>query len=267
VRVRIIGAGRAGGSFAIALTHAGWPVEVWDRSRPVVAAAHETDLVLIATPDHAIAEVSAAIEADERSIVAHLSGATPLAALGTHSRRAAIHPLMTLPDPTTGAASLRDGWCAISGDASSLVAATDVVAAVGARSFVIAEEDRAIYHAAACVASNHVVALLGQVERLAAAAGVPFAAFRPLVQASIDNAFTLGPRDALTGPAARGDWGTIERHLHALLATEPIERAVYLAGVRAARLLAVGSDDTPRGLVGHGGTGAAPDGWPSAGQE
>ena len=64
--------------------------------------------------------------------------------------------------------------------------------------------------------------------------GVPFAAFAPLIQASLENAFRLGPADALTGPVERGDLGTVESHLRAL---DPAERDAYRALAReAARL-------------------------------
>ena len=82
--------------------------------------------------------------------------------------------------------------------------------------------------------SIHLVALVGQVERLAASCGVPFAAFAPLIQASLDNAFRLGPAHALTGPVERGDLATVESHLRAL---DPAERDSYRALAReAARL-------------------------------
>jgi predicted short-subunit dehydrogenase-like oxidoreductase (DUF2520 family) len=74
------------------------------------------------------------------------------------------------------------------------------------------------------VASNHLVALLGQVERLASACGVPFDAFAPLVQSSIVNAFGIGPALALTGPVSRGDLVTVEQHLATL---DPGERDTY----------------------------------------
>ena len=276
MRVRVIGAGRAGGSFAIALQRAGWVVETWARDRGVEAASHGVDLVLITTPDAAIAGVAARIEPDPSCVIAHVSGASLLSVLAPHEHRASIHPLMTLPDPTTGAASLAGAWFAVSGDLVSLGLARVVVTAVGGRPFVIDDDHRAAYHAAACVASNHVVALLGQVERIATAAGVPFAAFEPLVQASVANAFALGPRAALTGPAARGDWGTIARHLAALNAAslpslEPQDRDDYRHGVRAARRLAVGHDDTPTEIEDtparfDAGDANPGDGWPLAGR-
>jgi predicted short-subunit dehydrogenase-like oxidoreductase (DUF2520 family) len=166
----------------------------------------------------------------ESTVVAHLAGSRGLDVLAPHPRRAALHPLMTLPDPRTGALRLHGAWFAVAGD--PLGAA--MVAALDGRAFTVADEHRAIYHAAACVAANHVVALLGQVERLAAAASVPFSAFFDMVRAAVDSAEQVGPASALTGPAARGDDETIARHLAAMTADE---RPAYEAMVAAARRL------------------------------
>jgi predicted short-subunit dehydrogenase-like oxidoreductase (DUF2520 family) len=112
---------------------------------------------------------------------------------------------------------------------------------------VVDDADRATYHAAACVASNHVVALLGQAERLAAECGVPFEALARLARSSVDNAFALGPRAALTGPVARGDWSTIAAHLDALA---PEERSAYRALAREALRLS-GRDEELDALLDH----------------
>ena len=111
----------------------------------------------------------------------------------------------------------------------------EVVEALGGRSFTIDDADRATYHAAAVLASNHLVALLGQVERVAGPLGIPLDAFLDLAEGSLANVRALGPADALTGPAARGDEATIDRHLAALSADE---RAAYKALADLARRLA-----------------------------
>jgi predicted short-subunit dehydrogenase-like oxidoreductase (DUF2520 family) len=116
----------------------------------------------------------------------------------------------------------------------------------GMRPFTVTPGARAGYHAAACVASNHLVALLGQVERLAREAGVPFEAFLPLVRASVDNVDELGPAGALTGPVARGDSSTVAAHLDAL---PDDERAAYRAGALAALRLAGRDDDVELSAV------------------
>jgi predicted short-subunit dehydrogenase-like oxidoreductase (DUF2520 family) len=242
--VRFVGAGRAGGSLARALGRAGWQVEPpLGRDDDLTAAAAGVDLLVIATPDAAVAGVAARVAPVASTVVAHLAGSLGLDVLAPHTRRAAIHPLVALPGPEVGARRLRGAWFAVAGDDL----ASEVVAVLGGRSFSVADDDRAMYHAAACVASNHVVALLGQVERLAARVGVPLDAYLDLARASLDNVAELGPERALTGPAARGDDDTIARHLRAL---PPSERSAYRALVAEARRLAGrdagGNDSTTR---------------------
>ncbi len=98
----------------------------------------------------------------------------------------------------------------------------------------VAEDQWARYHAAAVMASNHLVALLGQVERVAATLGAPLDAYLALARGALGDVTDLGPRDALTGPARRGDEETIERHLSAL---PDDERAAYAALAERARRL------------------------------
>jgi predicted short-subunit dehydrogenase-like oxidoreductase (DUF2520 family) len=231
-RLRVIGAGRAGTSLAAALGRAGWDVVgLLGRGEAVAGALADVDLLVIATPDGAIAEVAAAVAPDERSVVAHLAGSLGLDVLAPHRRTAALHPLVSLPDAEVGARRLAGGaWFAVAGDPIVQRAVADL----GGRWFEVADHDRATYHAAAAVASNHLVALLGQVARLADGIGVPFEAYLDLARASLDNVADLGPEAALTGPVARGDWDTVARHLAAL---DPSEREAYRALAAAARRL------------------------------
>lgn len=232
-RARVIGGGRAGTAMAGALGRRGWHVDgPWGRSDDPTGAARDVDLVVIATPDGVIAEVAAAIDPDDGAVVAHLSGATTLDALGPHPRRASIHPLMAIPHGEAGIARLCDGgWFAVAGDP----VATRVVEALGGRLVTVADEHRVRYHAAASIASNHLVALLGQVERLAASIDVPLEAYLDLASGALGSVGDVGPAAALTGPAARGDHQTLRAHIGAL----PVdERAAYVAMMRAAQRLA-----------------------------
>jgi len=228
--VRVVGGGRAGSSLALALRGVGWPVEVIGRDGDVVGAAHGVDLLVLAVPDGAIASVARTVSPVASTVVAHLAGSLGLDVLAPHARTAALHPLVALPNTDVGAARLAAGaWFALAGD--PIVAR--VVDALGGSSFTVADDDRAAYHAAAVIASNHLVALLDQVAAVAPR-GVPFDAYLDLVRATVDNVSELGPVDALTGPAARGDDATIERHLAALA---PEERALYeLLAARCARM-------------------------------
>jgi predicted short-subunit dehydrogenase-like oxidoreductase (DUF2520 family) len=227
----VIGPGRAGRSLQLALEGAGWrALAPLGRADDVGAAAAGADVVVIATPDAAIAEVASAVRPALTTVVVHLAGSLGLDVLAPHERRASVHPLVALPEPVTGAQRLRGAWFAISGDPM----AAAIVDALEGRAVTVPDDARAAHHAAACIASNHLVALLGQVERVAAAAGVPLDAYIDLARGSLENVAELGPTAALTGPVARGDWDTVARHVRALPAEE---RAAYEAMVDLARRL------------------------------
>lgn len=233
--VQIIGNGRAGGSFARAL--GGLPdlevLEVLGRDDDLSGAAEGVVLVLIAVPDAAVVEVAAAVGRNPNAVIAHCSGSLGLGALAGHWRRAVLHPLAALPNPVDGARALVDGcWFGLSADGDPLAA--EIVDGLHGRPMLIAEDDWVRYHAAAAIASNHFVGLMGQVERLAASIGVPMHAYLDLVAGSWDDVRQHGAADALTGPVARGDWATVEAHLAAL---PDDERAAYQAGVDLCRRL------------------------------
>jgi len=233
--LRVIGPGRAGLSLSRALADAGWrALDPVARGGDVAGAAAGADLVVVAVPDAAVAGVAAAIEPRSETVVAHLAGSLGVDVLAPHERRASLHPLVALPDPVIGAARLRGAWFAVAGD--ELV--EKAVADLGGRPLRVPDDRRAAYHAAACIASNHLVALLGQAERVGAAAGVPREAFLDLVRATVDNVAALGPDRALTGPAARGDIETLDRHRAAL---DPSELPAYDAMVDLARRLVEGA--------------------------
>jgi predicted short-subunit dehydrogenase-like oxidoreductase (DUF2520 family) len=232
LRVRIIGPGRVGLALAAALRHAGHDVVgVLGRDDDVAGAAAEVDLLVVTTPDDRLAEVAASVTPNEHAVVAHCSGAHGLDVLHPHPRIGSFHPLAAIPDVTVGFERLTGGASfAIDGDA--LVEA--VVADLGGRAFRVAPADRVRYHAAAVIASNHLVALFGQVERIAAEIGIPVDGYLDLAQQTLDNVRRLGPANALTGPVARGDWATVYRHL---LAVGPAERAAYEAMAEQANRL------------------------------
>jgi predicted short-subunit dehydrogenase-like oxidoreductase (DUF2520 family) len=239
-RVRVLGTGRAGGSFAAALQAAGWSVDLRAAPRGDEAASGATDgvdLVLLCVPDAAVAEVAARLTPQQGTVVAHCSGSLGLDVLAPAPRRASVHPLVSMADATRGAAALRGAWFAVAGDPI----ASEVVAALDGHAVEVPDDRRALYHAAAVIASNHLVALLGQVERLAAELDLPLEAFLALVRGTVDNVAAVGAADALTGPVARGDWATLRRHLAALA---PDERAAYVALASAAARLAGWDDDT-----------------------
>jgi predicted short-subunit dehydrogenase-like oxidoreductase (DUF2520 family) len=232
-RFTLIGPGRAGSSFRIALEGLGWQCSrIYRRGDDLADAGLDVDLVLLAAPDSVLQEVAALIEPTE-AVIMHVSGATPLSSLGGHLRTGALHPLASLATPASGAQILRTTYFAVAGDPLAMELADQL----SGNWFPIADDDRALYHGAAAVASNHVVGLLGQVERICAEIGVPFEAFLGLVQTSLDNTGSLGPSEALTGPAARGDEATIEHHRRALAERLPDELDGYDAVLEMVRRL------------------------------
>ena len=227
---RIVGDGRAGRALAGALGAVGWTVDgPLGRGADLSYATRDVDVLVIATPDDTISAVAASIAPGD-AVVLHLSGALGLDVLTTHPRRAALHPLAALPDAETGRRRLLDGCTfAVAGDP----VAAAIVADLGGRAVEVPDDRRALYHATAVVAANHLVALAGQVERLAARVGVPVDAYWDLMAGALDNVRHLGPAAALTGPAARGDRATIEHHLAALPAEErPAYEAMSAEAVR-----------------------------------
>jgi predicted short-subunit dehydrogenase-like oxidoreductase (DUF2520 family) len=210
----------------------------WGRSRSPVDAARGVDVLFIATPDDVVADVAAQIRPVDSTAVIHLSGSLGLDVLAGHARGGSLHPLVPLPTPAIGAERLRSGITfAVAGDPATRT----VAEALGGHVVEVDDRDRAAYHAAAVIAANHLVALMGQVERVAATAGLPLGAFAGLMRAASEDAFALGPHRALTGPAARGDWETVERHRRAIAAMpgHRTELAGYDAMVALARRLSL----------------------------
>ena len=204
----------------------------------VADAAQGVDLLVIATPDDSVSWVADRIAPVPSTAVIHLSGSLGLGVLGDHPRRGSLHPLVPLPTPEIGAERLRSGITfAVAGDPITW----QLAEALGGRAVLVDDENRSTYHAAAAVAANHLVALIGQVERIASTIGLPLDAFAGLIHAATDDALALGPRRALTGPAARGDWDTVERHRSALagMAGHRNELAAYDAMVGLARRLSL----------------------------
>lgn len=232
--VRIVGRGRAGTSLAAALAGTGrWEVRpLLGRGDDLTGAAAGVDLVVLAVPDAAVAGVAAAVAPAEGTVVAHVAGSLGLGVLGRHRRRAVLHPLASLPGGDLGAERLRRAWWGLAEGGDPL--AEEVVADLDGHALHVADADRDRYHAAAAIAANHLVALLGQVERVAGSIGLPLAAYLDLARTALDNVAALGPAAALTGPVKRGDTATVERHLAALPAEE---RAGYAALMEETRKL------------------------------
>lgn len=224
--IAIIGPGRGGTAIRDRLRARGRDALLTRDPRDATTA----DLVLVATPDDAIATVAAGLGS-----VAHLgmlSGATPLAALGGRSGRFVLHPAQTLA-LDAGAAQLDGTTAFITGrDAAGWAAAAALCEALDVRAVELDEHVRPLPHVACVIASNYVVALEALAVDLLGRAGVDrptaIAALRPLVERTVARSLG-GDGFVPTGPVARGDAGTIRRHLAALDRAAPDTAALYRA--------------------------------------
>ena len=209
--VRVVGLGRVGSAVNARLQERGIDV----------TSAAQAQLILLCVPDAAIRQQAAAIPPGPW--VAHVSGATPLAALDPHTRRFSVHPLQTFTR-RRGAEQLDGAWGAVTADTDDARAHGFWLAdTLGLRPFEIRDDSRVLYHAAASVASNYLVTLFRAASQLCKAAGAPPEALVPLMQRTIDNGFDL------TGPIARGDWQTVDAHLEAIRASVPELEEMYRA--------------------------------------
>ena len=213
--VHIIGTGRAGGAIRARLRER--DLRVTDGREPDPAA----DLVLLCVPDSVVADVAAGVAIGPW--VAHVSGATRLAALDPHERRFSVHPLQTLTTER-GPEQLDGAWGAIGGETDdALERASWLAEMLGLRAFAVADADRALYHAAAVIGGNFLVTLHQVATRLLVQAGAPPEAIVPLMTRTIENGFDL------TGPIARGDWSTVEAHIEVLEQRAPDLVPLYRA--------------------------------------
>jgi predicted short-subunit dehydrogenase-like oxidoreductase (DUF2520 family) len=217
-RIHVIGSGRVGSAVAARLSERGVAVHGGR------AVGDDPQLVLLCVPDAAIADVARGLTPGP--LVAHVSGATPLAALDPHVRRFSVHPLQTFTR-SRGPEQLDGAWAAVTAETDETRAAGLWLAAtLGLRPFELADSARTLYHAGAVFVSNYLVTLHRAATLLFESAGAPPEALEPLMRRTIENDFEL------TGPIARGDWATVEAHRAAIRAAHPELEQLYetLAG-------------------------------------
>ena len=261
--VAIIGPGRVGQALAKLLVQAGIPV-CYVVARRLAAARRAVRFigsglaVLLADPRWLNAGVivltttDAALEPLARDlasrrgdwsgkVVLHTCGSLPAAVLEPLRRRGAaigsLHPFQTIPNPAAGVRNLKGCFWSIEGDAAARKVAAKWVKALGGVAFHIRPSQKTLYHAAAFLVCPTLVTLMERSARLLRQAGVPARIVRPMlgqfVEETVRNFVKLGGRRALTGPAVRGDWLTIQRHLRALRRSAPDIIPLYRALVRA----------------------------------
>lgn len=192
------------------------------------AAAALADCIMITTSDDAIASVCSeicqrgAIHPGKKVI--HMSGAGGLVLLSPATKAgasvASIHPLQSFASVEGAISSIPGSTFGITADKEIQDWSEQLVQDLGGNPFTIADEDKPLYHAAACLASNYLTTLIYNVEAIYQSLGIAPAealrAFWPLVKGTMKNIENNGTMQALTGPISRGDAGTVAKHLAAL---------------------------------------------------
>lgn len=253
--VAIVGAGRLGTALALALgrrdylieavvarslSHARRAASLLPSGTRALSAAHldslpPSELLLITTPDDQLAQTAVRLAAatsralSERKgrgvrTALHCSGAlssdilSPLAQAGW--RTGAMHPLVSISEARQGAERLRGAYFCVEGDAQALRRARSLVQNLEGQSFVINKADKALYHAAAVMASGHVVALFDIALEMLARCGLTErraqAVLLPLLESITQNLQGRDTAHSLTGTFARADAATMRRHLEEL---------------------------------------------------
>ena len=216
-RIHVIGSGRVGSAVAARL-----------RERGIAVGPDDPELVLLCVPDSAIADTARGLTPGPW--VAHVSGATPLAALDPHELRFSVHPLQTFTR-ARGPEQLDGAWAAVTAETDEARrTGFQLAETLGLLPFELADSARTLYHAGAVFASNYLVTLHRAASLLLESAGAPPEALEPLMRQTIENGFEL------TGPIARGDWTTVDAHRAAVHAAHPELDQLYetLAGATLA---------------------------------
>ena len=266
--VAIVGPGRVGQALAKLLAGAGVPVR-YVVARRIAAARRavrfigsgkavslrdprlaEASVIILTTADSAIREVArnlAGLRRDWSGKVAlHACGSLPASVLQPLGGRGAaigsLHPFQTIPNPRAGIRNLQKCYWGIEGDAAARRIAARYVKALDGVAFRIKPSAKTLYHLAAFLVCPTVVTLMDRSDRLLRRSGVPAKIARPMLAGFVAetamNFSKLGGRRALTGPAARGDWRPLERHLAALRRASPEAVQLYRELVRAMLRLA-----------------------------
>jgi predicted short-subunit dehydrogenase-like oxidoreductase (DUF2520 family) len=248
-----IGAGVTGTALAVRLSQKGWPVTAVS-SRTLSSAqklakrvpncrvyhatqelADVAELVFVTTPDDVIAQACSEVHWHKGQSVLHCSGAHSLDILEPAKKLGAFvgsfHPLQTFADADQAIANLPGSTFALEAEEPLLSTLKELTRLLNGNWVKLGAGDKVLYHAAAVFACNYLVTLvklaLDLWEDFGVSSKEATGALLPLLKGTLNNIESVGLPDCLTGPIARGDVGTIKRHLKALGARNPSLLAAY----------------------------------------
>ena len=253
VKLGFIGAGTVGTVLSVKLSRVGYPiVAVSSRSRTSAKKLAQTiagclpagsnqdvadtaELVFITTPDDAIASAVSQVRWHEGQSVVHCSGADSTDILEPARKAGAcvgcFHPLQTFADARRAMENIPGSTFALEAEEPLLTELKDMANALDAYWIELKASDKVLYHASAVIACNYLVTLVKLATDLWQTFDIPrgqaIRALLPLIRGTIHNIDTVGIPQCLTGPIARGDTGTIKKHLYALRKTAPDLLSTY----------------------------------------
>lgn len=252
LKVGFIGAGTVGTALARLLNERGYPVAAVSSRNPdsarslaeAIGGCHVEDnqgvadiaeLTFIVTPDDVIASVASQVNWHSGQSVVHCSGADSTDILEparkSGARVGAFHPLQTLASAKEAIDNIPGSTFAVEAEEPLLSTLKDMATALGGYWIELKASDKVLYHAGAVIACNYLVTLVKLATDLWQTFSVPpdkaTQALIPLLRGTLTNIETIGIPDCLTGPIARGDIGTIKKHLDALNEVAPTLVSTY----------------------------------------
>ncbi len=263
-RIGFIGAGRVGGSLAVAMSNAGYPVVAVSSRTPASAASFAerirgcvqyadlqsavdaSDMVFISTSDDAIPQVAQSVKWREGQGVAHCSGAASVDVLEAAQTQGAIpgafHPLQAFSSVENGVRSIPGITFGIEGSDEMRAYLSELALAIGGNPVFLNAEDKPLYHLSGVMMGNLLTCMVGisaEVwEHIGYTRDDGVKALIPMMRAVAYNVETSGIPAAVAGPYPRGDLGTAVKHLQALTSQHPdllpLYRELALAGLHLA---------------------------------
>jgi predicted short-subunit dehydrogenase-like oxidoreductase (DUF2520 family) len=186
----------------------------------------EADLYLIAVSDDAIEEVAGMIPA-VKGIVVHTAGSVEVRVLKKVSENyGVIYPLQSLSNEEMRGFYDNVPLCIEANDAETLEMISGLAKKMSKRVIVADTEKRRTIHLAAVFVNNFTNYMYLSGEKILEGMGIEFDLFKPLIMQTTERILEEGGRLQMTGPAARRDVNTINKHID-MLRDLPELREVY----------------------------------------
>lgn len=250
MRVGFIGAGIMGKTMGLLLGRCGYEiVGYFSRSETtayrvakevggkffsdVGKLAVNCDILFVTTPDDAIPQIAVTLGNLEclrpGQFLVHMSGLhtsgilEPALSEGIYGL--SMHPLQSCASAEEALLNLPLSLFSLEGSPEALKMGKVMISRIGAKFFVLSREDKVLYHAAACIASNYLVVLFDAARELFDLSGVgkdfQAEALISLMEGTLGNLKVMVPEDAFTGPISRGDMGTVSMHIMSIEEKSP----------------------------------------------